>query len=151
MFLIINCEPICTHSYCRCQFCRNGSPRRWAHSQDQTHRYARWQLCRWCYPINQRGSVEQRFSKALQGWRNQLLPTPSPGKVRRSTVWECTQPADLYNSSPAACAAWGSPDSHLIPTYCLFIVGIVRESPKKKATHFGCIKSQAIRAWVLYT
>jgi hypothetical protein len=52
--------------------------------------------------------------------------------------------SDLHNSSPAACAAWGSPDSHLIPAYCLSIVGIVREGPKKKATCFGCIKSQAI-------
>ena len=48
---------------------------------------------------------------------------------------------DLYSSSPVACAVWDSADAHLISAYGFSIVGIVRENPKKKTTHFGGVKA----------
>jgi hypothetical protein len=48
---------------------------------------------------------------------------------------------DLYSSSPVACAVLDSADAHLISAYGFSIVGIVRENPKKKTTHFGGVKA----------
>jgi malonyl CoA-acyl carrier protein transacylase len=57
---------------------------------------------------------------------------------------------DLYSSSPVACAVWDSADAHLISAYGFSIVGIVRENPKKKTTHFGGVKAHLQSVFVFY-
>jgi hypothetical protein len=49
---------------------------------------------------------------------------------------------NLYTSSSVACAVWDSADAHLISAYGSSIVGIVRESPKKKTIHLAVSRAR---------
>ena len=137
MFLIIDCELICVHSY-DVNFVGMVLP-----GDELTVKIKHTAMRDGNFVVGV-STINQRGENVLEGTAEVAQPTTVYAFTGQGSQ-EQGMGMDLYNSSPAARAVWDSADAHLISAYGFSIVEIVRENPKKKTIHFGGIKGQAIR------
>jgi len=137
MFLLIDCDLICVHSY-NVNFVGMVLP-----GDELTVKIKHTAMRHGNFVVGIT-TINQRGEKVLEGTAEVAQPTTVYAFTGQGSQ-EQGMGMDLYNSSPAARAVWDSADAHLISAYGFSIVEIVRENPKKKTIHFGGIKGQAIR------
>jgi len=145
MFLLIDCELICVHSY-NVNFIGMVLP-----GDELTVKIKHTAMRHGNFVVGVT-TINQRGEKVLEGTAEVAQSTTVYAFTARGSQ-EQGLGMDLYNSSLAARAVWDFVDGHLISAYGFSIVEIVRESPKKKIIHFGGIKGQqsvsAIWRWCM--
>ncbi|KAI9205069.1 fatty acid synthase [Polychytrium aggregatum] len=89
-------------------------------------------------------TFNQRGAKVLVGSAEVEQPTTSYVFTGQGSQ-EVGMGMDLYASSPVAKEIWDRADQHMLNTYGVSILEIVRSNPKSKTVHFGGIKGAAVR------
>jgi fatty acid synthase subunit alpha len=88
-------------------------------------------------------TTNDRGEEVLEGSAEVAQPTTVYVSTGQGSQ-EAGMGIDLYNSSPAARAAWDGVDAHLLAVYGFSIIEVVKDNPKDKTIHFGGIRGQAI-------